>query len=338
MASACSSREHHKRLPKLRRCSRWRQARDVAATRAGARCGRGEAIERLSAAATEAIEQFSTARDMPASPLIARVGGGYAAVSPPRGDPLSALEDELRTSAETIRVLRARVTGLEAQLQRRGDVINEHTGARASLQAEAAAAQKFVNQSATEIASLRNRTSSSRRKRMPRSRRWPESWRCRVPNAVGIARRIRGGARRVCEPFVAARRDGALTRRRERVTAGRFRHGTARVGGGARGVTAERGEADDGVAGGMGGPEGDVREEVADERARSESLSERHAREMGEAQEAMQRLDHRHQTHLLELEQGYSCGADAVDAEYRGRSTRGEQRGEGGGGGKTSGE
>ena len=98
---------------------------------------------------------LSPPRAMPASPLIARVGGGYAAVSPPRGDPLRALEDELRTSAETIRVLRARVTGLEAQLQRRGDVINEHTGARASLQAEVAAAQKFVNQSATEIASLR---------------------------------------------------------------------------------------------------------------------------------------------------------------------------------------
>ena len=101
-------------------------------------------------------------RDMPASPLIARVGGGYAAVSPPRGDPLSALEDELRTSAETIRVLRARVTGLEAQLQRRGDVINEHTGARASLQAEVAAAQKFVNQSATRLPASGNRRRAAR--------------------------------------------------------------------------------------------------------------------------------------------------------------------------------
>ena len=58
---------------------------------------------------------------------------------------------------------------------------------------------------------------------------------------------------------------------------------------------------------GWAGQRAMLEREVADERARSESLSERHAREMGEAQEAMQRLDHRHQTHLLELEQGYSA-------------------------------
>jgi hypothetical protein len=81
-------------------------------------------------------------------PFVRRFGGGFAAISPPRGDPLAALEAELRTSYETIRTLRARVSSLEAETDRRSAAATEHSRARGALQAEVAEAQRFVAKSA----------------------------------------------------------------------------------------------------------------------------------------------------------------------------------------------
>lgn len=90
------------------------------------------------------------------------VGDEYGAVyapSPPRADarpdPLAALETELRVSHETIHSMRSRMNALQADLDNRSAGLTEHTRARRALQAEVTEAQRFVAQTADELAGLR---------------------------------------------------------------------------------------------------------------------------------------------------------------------------------------
>ena len=95
-----------------------------------------------------------------ASPI--RVGGGYAALSPARIDPLEQLEAELRSShtlstslRHELDRMRALLSNKDAELERARAALIEHGKARETLQSEVERAQQFFAASSASLAALK---------------------------------------------------------------------------------------------------------------------------------------------------------------------------------------